>query len=58
MDLSPREQVIRDLGAAVSHATAGEIQRASQFLREARKIRIGKHDLRRRGRIAQYRGVA
>ena len=41
------------LNGAVSHATAGEIHRAVQFLQEARKIRVGKHDLRRRSRIAQ-----
>ena len=41
------------LNGAVSHATAGEIQRAVQFLQQARQIRVGKHDLRRRSRIAQ-----
>ena len=41
------------LNGAVSHATAGEIQRAVQFLEQARQIRVGKHDLRRRSRIAQ-----
>ena len=51
--LDPRVEVLRMLNGAVSHATAGEIHRAVQFLQEARKIRVGKHDLRRRSRIAQ-----
>ena len=48
-----RAEVLKNLHGAVSHATAGEIARAVQFLQEARKIRVGKHDLRRRSRIAQ-----
>jgi hypothetical protein len=38
------------LSSAVSNATAGEIQRAVEFLLFARSVRIGKHDLRRKGR--------
>ena len=48
-----RDQVILELRAAVSHATAGEIQRATKFMKEARKIRVGKSDLRRRNRTPQ-----
>ena len=51
--LDPRNEVLKLLNGAVSHATAGEIQRAVQFLQQARAIRVGKYDLRRRSRIAQ-----
>ena len=51
--LDPRTEVLKMLNGAVSHATAGEIHRAVDFLRQARAIRVGKHDLRRRSRIAQ-----
>lgn len=38
------------LSAAVSNATAGEIHRAVEFLRFAREVRVGKHQIRRKGR--------
>ena len=52
---SPRNEVLRKLNEALSTATAGEIHRAAIFLEQARVVRIGKHDLRRRSRIPQYK---
>ena len=52
---NPRTQVLRLLNEALSTATAGEIQRAAKFLEQAREVRMGKTDLRRRSRIPQYR---
>ena len=51
--VDPRVEVLKMLNRAVSHATAGEIHRAVNFLMQAREVRVGKHDLRRRSRIAQ-----
>jgi len=53
-----RAEVINKLRTAVSQATAGEIHRAVDFLAFAREVRVGKHDLRRKGRILtqQVRG--
>ena len=51
---NPRNEVLRKLNEALSTATAGEIHRAAIFLEQARVVRIGKHDLRRRSRIPQY----
>lgn len=45
-----RAEVINKLRTAVSGATAGEIHRAVEFLQFARQVRVGKHDLRRKGR--------
>ena len=42
MPLSPRAEVLRMLNVAVSEATAGEIHRAADFLKAARKVRLGK----------------
>jgi len=44
--LDPRKEVLKMLSVAVSQATAGEIQRAAQFLEAARDIRRGKRDIR------------
>jgi len=55
MPLDPRAEVLRELRGVISHATAGEIQRAVEFLKFARMVRVGKHDLRHRSRVAQYR---
>ena len=52
---NPRNEVLRKLHEALSTATAGEIHRAAIFLEQARVVRIGKHDLRRRSRIPQYK---
>jgi hypothetical protein len=53
-----RSEVINKLRLAVSQATAGEIHRAVEFLAFAREVRVGKHDLRRKGRVLtqQVRG--
>ena len=53
-----RSEVINKLRTAVSQATAGEIHRAVEFLAFAREVRVGKHDLRRKGRVLtqQVRG--
>ena len=34
------------LNSAVSEATAGEIQRAADFLKAARRVRLGKRQIR------------
>ena len=52
---NPRTQVLRLINEALSTATAGEIHRAAKFLEQAREVRMGKTDLRRRSRIPQYR---
>jgi len=46
VSLSPRAEVLRMLNTAVSEATAGEILRAADFLAAARKIRLGKRQIR------------
>ena len=38
------------LRMAVSTATTGELHRALDFLQFARTVRVGKHDLRQKGR--------
>ena len=48
-----RAEILRRLSSAVTVATAGEIQRAVEFLAFAREVRVGKHDLRRMGRRRQ-----
>ena len=55
MALSPRAEVMRMLNVAVSEATAGEIHRAADFLKAARKVRLGKRQIRTtwRGKAAQ-----
>ena len=53
MSLSPRAEVLRMLNTAVSEATAGEIHRAADFLEAARKIRLGKRQIR-----SKWRGKA
>ena len=50
MSLSPRAEVLRMLNTAVSEATAGEIHRAADFLAAARKIRLGKRQIRNKWR--------
>jgi len=52
VEINSRVEVMKMLNAAVSNATAGEIQRAVQFLEFARQVRIGKHQLRRGSRRA------
>ena len=37
---------MRMLNVAVSEATAGEIHRAADFLKAARKVRLGKRQIR------------
>ena len=41
---------MQQLRMAVSTATTGELHRALDFLQFARTVRVGKHDLRRKGR--------
>ena len=50
MSLSPRAEVLRKLNTAVSEATAGELLRAADFLSAARKIRLGKRQIRNKWR--------
>ena len=46
MPANPRAEVMKMLNGAVSEATAGEIHRAVDFLKAARKVRLGKRQLR------------
>ena len=50
MEINSRDEVIKMLRVAVSTATASEIHRAVEFLRFARQVRTGKHQLRRGSR--------
>lgn len=52
MEINSRDEVLKMLRAALTTATAGEIQRAVEFLRFARQVRTGKHRLRRGSRRA------
>jgi hypothetical protein len=50
VEINSRDEVLKMLRAAVTTATAGELQRAVEFLRFARQVRTGKHQLRRGSR--------
>ena len=45
-----RSEIMQRLRMAVSTATTGELHRALDFLQFARTVRVGKHDLRQKGR--------
>ena len=54
MEINPRQVVLKMLRTAVANATLGEIQRAAQFLEEARKIRLGKSKFRNANRRTKF----